>query len=569
MSKLPKVVIFGTLLGKEQFAQKDYTVLSCHEDDKNAQEVISKYSPDILLSIGERADRFTVLQSFPLWRKKGWLHFDKEEKIDDNLVLYCYMHNILLPKRELVSVFTTTYKSKTKILRPFRSLRAQTYQDWEWIIVDDSDDNGETYRMLEALAEKEPRIRLYKPKAHSGYIGAVKKDAASMSRGTIIVELDHDDDVLPETLQLLVDVYKSDPKIGFVYSDFTEIFDDGANWKYSEFYCFGYGSYTKTLVNGRWVNHAMSPPINPQTFSHIVGVPNHIRSWRASAYFEVGGHNSGLWVADDYELVLRTFGAGWKFCRIPQCLYLQYRNRVDNNFTFLRNREIQKLTGLISVQYANVRESRFKSLGFDGYQYKEAKVWELEDEVLVGQKLTKKAELVWNPNPNRVAVVLVASGKPELIKGAIRSVMDQTYTDFELYIIWNKDPEADRIMDADEFKKPQVHWWNLETKQDDTSVLRNYALINLVTVPWVAYLDAHKKWTSQHLEVCMKEVHDASFVQIGSSASGLFHKADLIKYGYWKRATKTGYAPEKELVERWKAAGEKGVITDKNTVVSR
>ena len=38
----------------------------------------------------------------------------------------------------LVSIFTASYKSKDKILRPYHSLLNQTYTNWEWVIVDDS-----------------------------------------------------------------------------------------------------------------------------------------------------------------------------------------------------------------------------------------------------------------------------------------------------------------------------------------------------------------------------------------------------------------------------------------------
>src|SRR5665648_1169107 len=531
MAKLPKVVVFGVGLTTERFADKDYTVLSCHESDVKVADVIQSERPDILVSIGSSTGVFPELCTLPLWQRKAWLHFESFEKINDGAVLNCYIINVLVPSKELVSIFTTTYKSKTKILRPFRSLRAQTYQDWEWVILDDSDDNGETYRMLEALKEKEPRIRLYKPQSHSGYIGAVKRDTAMMCRGKYIVELDHDDDILPETLQLLVNAFKTDPKIGFVYSDFCELFDDNLqNWKYVETYGLGYGSYMKSLVQGRWVNHAPTPPANPKTFSHIVGVPNHIRSWRAETYREIGGHNAGLWVADDYELILRTFCAGWKLCRIPLCLYLQYRNRVDNNFTFMRNKEIQKLTRLISMQYQNILQKTFRDLGFTDYNYEgTVKIWEVENDDLMKKQLTKKAEVIYVPDGERVAIVLTSVGNQSHLKGAIQSVMSQSYTNWELYIIGHQAEELDKIMESDEFKKAQIHWWNLESKHSDLSVLRNYALIQLVVAPHVAYLESHKRWAPNHLEVLMKAMKpDLSFVEGSSgkqlSASCLLHR---------------------------------------------
>ena len=75
------------------------------------------------------------------------------------------------------------------------SLKEQTYTNWEWIIVDDSDDDGETFKMLSNLAKKDHRIQVFKPWEHSGIIGKVKNWACSLGKGHILVELDHDDEL--------------------------------------------------------------------------------------------------------------------------------------------------------------------------------------------------------------------------------------------------------------------------------------------------------------------------------------------------------------------------------------
>jgi glycosyltransferase involved in cell wall biosynthesis len=53
-----------------------------------------------------------------------------------------------------VSVFTPAYRPGAKIRRPYESLLAQTFKDWELVVVDDSDDDGATFRELSALAER-------------------------------------------------------------------------------------------------------------------------------------------------------------------------------------------------------------------------------------------------------------------------------------------------------------------------------------------------------------------------------------------------------------------------------
>jgi hypothetical protein len=66
-----------------------------------------------------------------------------------------------------------------------------------------------------------------------------------------------------------------------------------------------------------------APPLNPTTVRHIVSAPNHVRSWRADVYRNLGGHNPTMSVADDYELFLRTY-LSTNCLHIPKLLYKQH-----------------------------------------------------------------------------------------------------------------------------------------------------------------------------------------------------------------------------------------------------
>ena len=83
--------------------------------------------------------------------------------------------------------------------------------------------------------------------------------------------------------------------------------------------------------------------INPKTIRHIVGVPNHVRAWRRSTYFEIGGHNRSLTIADDFELVIRSFLYS-KICKIPKLSYIQflYNNQGGRNTHDLSRADIQR-----------------------------------------------------------------------------------------------------------------------------------------------------------------------------------------------------------------------------------
>lgn len=229
----------------------------------------------------------------------------------------------------LVSVFTTSYRSGDRILRPFRSLMAQTYPKWEWVVLDDTPQPSDNWALLRNLAERDPRVRCYEPDRASGYIGEVKRFAAGLCTGKLLVELDHDDDLEPQMLDKIVRAFRANPTAGFVYSDWAEVEEGSLGRRgYPEGFAFGYGSHYHVFSErlGVWVQGAKCQDLASPTARDSVGMPNHVRCWRADFYAAIGGHNRELSVADDYELFVRTM-LRTDVVRIPDVLYLQYVNR--------------------------------------------------------------------------------------------------------------------------------------------------------------------------------------------------------------------------------------------------
>ena len=256
----------------------------------------------------------------------------------------------------LVSVFTPVYNIQEDIRRPYESIVEQTYKNWEWIVFNDSDD-FETQGFLDKLASIDPRVKVFNAHKNFGRIGEVKRIACKLAEGEYFVELDHDDELLPWTLDLVVRAFKKHPECGFVYSDFAECYDDYSPACYTQNFDLkvpytdwglGYGSYRFEKYNGNDFAVVNAPNINAKTIRHIVAMPNHVRAWRKSAYWIAGGHSRTLHVADDYELMLRTF-LTTRMCRVPHLCYIQYRNSSNTHRS--RNKEIQRLVRYFSMYY--------------------------------------------------------------------------------------------------------------------------------------------------------------------------------------------------------------------------
>jgi glycosyltransferase involved in cell wall biosynthesis len=220
-----------------------------------------------------------------------------------------------------ISVITPTHNTPPAVLaRTWASLKAQTHNDWEWVIWDDST-NNETWRQIWGFcADERYRIVAHRSHVPSGLIGQVKRRGFMVAEGDILVELDHDDELTPDALSEIEAAFQN-PDIGFVYSDWCELLPSGDSGKYPDGWAFGYGNHYWNEEHQVWVMSA--PELNPTTVRHIVSAPNHVRAWRADVYRNLGGHNPAMSVADDYELFLRTY-LTTQCHHIPKLLYKQH-----------------------------------------------------------------------------------------------------------------------------------------------------------------------------------------------------------------------------------------------------
>jgi hypothetical protein len=224
-------------------------------------------------------------------------------------------------------------------------MKKQTLKDWEWVIIDDSpnEDNDKHFTFLRDLFKNDAKIRLYRKAFHSGNIGNVKNEAVSLCRGKYLLELDHDDEIVENLFENATRAFTEDDEIGFVYTDFINIYENGSNFHYGDFFGKGYAGYYRQKYNGKWVYVCITPNINNVTMSHLVGMPNHPRIWKRSVLMNIlGNYNEYLYICDDLELLLKT-SIMTKIVKIAQLGYIQYMNDGGNNFSYIRNTEINRL----------------------------------------------------------------------------------------------------------------------------------------------------------------------------------------------------------------------------------
>ena len=196
----------------------------------------------------------------------------------------------------------------------------------------------------------------------------MKYNACALSRGELLVELDHDDALTPDALARVAAAARQFPEAGFFYTDFAEVDTRLNPLRYPDGWGFGLGAYRQEMYRGRELLVAMTPGISPKTIRHLVAAPNHIRAWRRDLYFRIGGHNREIHVADDFELMIRTF-LETRMVHIPRLGYVQYQD--GGNAQRVRNKDIQRHVRFLRWKYDRRIHDRFLALGVDDYIWNE------------------------------------------------------------------------------------------------------------------------------------------------------------------------------------------------------
>ncbi len=131
----------------------------------------------------------------------------------------------------LVSIIMPSYNTAEYISDSIKSIQAQTYKNWELIIVDDcsTDNSMEVIRSF-----NEPRIRLLKNEKNSG--AAISRNCALReAKGKWIAFLDSDDTWVPEKLEKQIKFMREN-NYAFTFTDY------------------------RTCLNGQWMPYINTGP---------------------------------------------------------------------------------------------------------------------------------------------------------------------------------------------------------------------------------------------------------------------------------------------------------------------
>jgi glycosyltransferase involved in cell wall biosynthesis len=199
------------------------------------------------------------------------------------------------------------YNAETYIADAIRSVMAQTYKDWELIVVDDgSTDN--TANIVKEIKLRDNRIKyVYQQNKR---LSAARNTGIINSKGSWIAFLDSDDLWKPEKLQKQIEVALQTTDVDVIYSDgYTFDDDDLTSLKY---YLIKLGRFTGEEMYKLEFENNYIPVL-----SAVV---------RKSFIDKVGWQDETLNACEDWDYWLRMSRAGAKFFGMPEKLFYYRRH---------------------------------------------------------------------------------------------------------------------------------------------------------------------------------------------------------------------------------------------------
>jgi O-antigen biosynthesis protein len=195
------------------------------------------------------------------------------------------------------SVVTPVYEAPADVLEAMiRSVRRQSFGDWELCLVDDASPSPYVGEILAAAAASDPRIRIER-RAENGGIVAASNDALAMARGEFVALVDNDDTIHPEALALVHEALAASPEADYLYTDEDKIDRRG----------FHSGPFFKP----DWSPERM----RTQMYSC------HLSVLRRSLVEEVGGFDPDYEGSQDWDLVLKVTERARQVLHVPRVLY--------------------------------------------------------------------------------------------------------------------------------------------------------------------------------------------------------------------------------------------------------
>lgn len=271
----------------------------------------------------------------------------------------------------LFSVLIANYNNGKYLMEAINSVYAQTYTNWEIILVDDAstDNSKEIYKEL----EKDTRIHIFYNDENHG-CGYTKRRCAELANGELCGFLDPDDMLLPEAIDKHINVHIKHDDVAIVYS-----------------LCY-YCDADYNIIRKRNIDLK-----DNETFFNHRGSA-HLASYKKSYYEKTEGISEKLKAGVDQDLYFKIEEVG-NFYLLKDFTY-KYVARRDTAITSERN--------IINLSYWNYEVVRAtcirRNLDFEDIMIKEFR-YAIKN--CVPTILKQERDTIYNSNSYRIGYLIL------------------------------------------------------------------------------------------------------------------------------------------------------------------
>jgi glycosyltransferase involved in cell wall biosynthesis len=231
----------------------------------------------------------------------------------------------------LISVVLPVYNGAKYLAEAIDSILAQTFTDFELIMIDDGSTDGSLHIMRE-YEQSDARVRVV-ARENRG-VATTLNDSIDVARGEWLARMDQDDIALP---------YRFERQLAWLKKTGADI---SGSWVQR------FGSSDKRVVRLRQTDEAIKMEMlfcSPFAHPSVMMRTALVKQLRYDSAWEKAFAQSHP--ADDYDLWERAAEAGWKMTNVPEVLLL-YRVHISQISTQASNRQKQQAQ-LIRRRYWN------------------------------------------------------------------------------------------------------------------------------------------------------------------------------------------------------------------------
>ncbi|AYN00526.1 glycosyltransferase family 2 protein [Chryseobacterium sp. 3008163] len=232
------------------------------------------------------------------------------------------------------SILIANYNNGKFFRSCYDSIIAQSYDNWEAVILDDSS-TDDSLKVIKSIIGDDHRFKIFKNESNSG-VGITKSKLIELAAGEICGFVDPDDAITPNALKSSIKIFKNQKNVVLTYS-----------------------KYIKCDENLKEIDIPKNPMPVPNNDPFFFNCPVHIVHFvcfRKDIYETTEKMNTEMKIAEDQDLYLKMYEKGKvKFIDEANYLYRTHPGGISQNDNRPKSREYFSKVIFNAMQRRNLK----------------------------------------------------------------------------------------------------------------------------------------------------------------------------------------------------------------------